>query len=223
MSVLNYLLSGSKFKKAKNLSAEAHLEEGEKADQLFQEAYENFASVSSSRVSYPDALHNWGLALINQAEKKTGDATIKILEEAITKFNLCDTVKPNHLGASLDGGVALMELAKAKGLSVDGDLYVKAKESFLNAENIQQGSASYNLACLYALHNEGDSCLEALEKARDCGLVPDEQDILNDADLGNVKQLSWFGEFISSLANEEEPAKETKVVVEAQAEETETE
>ena len=218
MSVLNYLLSGSKLKKAKNLSTEAHLAEGEKADQLFQEAYENFSSVSSSRVSYPDALHNWGLALINQAQKKSGEAAIKILEEAITKFNLCDTVKPDHLGASLDGGVALMGLAKAKGLGANDDLYVKAKESLLNAENIQHGSGSYNLACLYALHNDGDACLEALEKAKDCGLVPDEQDILNDADLDNVKQASWFGKFISSLADEEEPAKETKVVEEQSVE-----
>lgn len=214
MSVSNYLLSGSKLKKAKNLSAAAQLEDGEKADQLFQEAYGNYSSVSVSRVGYPDALHNWGLALVNQAQKKSGDAVIKILEEAITKFNLCDSVKPNHLGASLDGGVALMGLAKAKGLNINDDLYVKAKESFLNAENIQHGSASYNLACLYALKNEGDACLGALEKARDCGLVPDEQDILNDSDLDNVKSLSWFGEFIKSLADEEEPAKETKPVVE---------
>ena len=223
MSVLDYLLSGSKLKKAKILSTSARLEDGEKADQLFQEAYDNFSSVSSSRVGYPDALHNWGLALVNQAQKKSGDAAIKILEEAIVKFNLCDAVKANHLGASLDGGVALMGLAKAKGLNADDDLYVKAKESFLNAENIQQGSASYNLACLYALHNEGDSCLEALEKARDCGLIPDEQDILNDADLDNVKQLVWFREFIASLADEQEPAKETKVVVEEEAVESDTE
>jgi hypothetical protein len=218
MSVLNYILSGSKFKKAKILSTAARLEDGEKADQLFKEAYENFSSVSSSRVGYPDALHNWGLALVNQAQKKSGDEAIRILEQAITKFNLCDAVKSDHLGASLDGGVALMGLAKAKGLNADDDLYVKAKESFLNAENIQQGSASYNLACLYALHNDGDSCLEALEKARNCGLIPDEQDILNDADLDNIKQLVWFREFIESLAVEEEPAKEVKVAVEEAAE-----
>ena len=145
--------------------------------------------------------------MVNQAQKKSGDAAIKILEQAITKFNLCDTVRPNHLGASLDGGVALMELAKAKGLSSGDDLYVKANESFLNAEKIQQGSASYNLACLYALQNKVDACLESLEEARDCGLIPDEQDILNDADLDNVKQLAKFGEFSTSLADEEEPSK----------------
>ena len=89
---------------------------------------------------------------------------------------------------------------------------------FFNAENIQQGLASYNLACLYALQNKADNCLEALEKARDCGLVPDQQDILNDADLDNVKQLSWFDEFIKSLADEEKLAKEENVVVEESVE-----
>ena len=135
---------------------------------------------------------------------------MKITFIPITKFSLCDTVKPNHIGASLDKGVALMALAKVKGLSSDGDLYIKANESFLNAEEIQHGSASYNLACLHALHNKADACLESLEKARDCGLIPDEQDILNDADLNNVKKLSWFREFIASLADKEEPAKVTE-------------
>lgn len=213
MSVLNYLLSGGSLKKAKKLAAAARIEEGEKADSLFQEAYENFASISSSRAQYPDGLHCWGLALLNQAQKKTAEAGIKNLDEAIVKFNLCDAVKPGHLGASLDGGVAFMALAKAKGLGADDVLYNKAKESFLAAEKIQQGSASYNLACLYALQNNVDACLEALEKARDCGLIPDEQDILGDTDLDNIKQVSWFAEFIASLADEEneaepEPVKE---------------
>lgn len=227
MSVLNYLLSGGSLKKAKKLAAAARIETGDKADSLFQEAYENFASVSSSRAQYPDALHCWGLALLNQAQKKTGEACVKILDEAIVKFNLCDAVKPNHLGASLDGGVALMALAKAKGLSADDELYNKAKELFLVAETIQQGSASYNLACLNAIQGNIDACKEALERARDCGLTPDEQDILNDTDLDNIKQATWFAEFIASLADEEskpepesEPVKEKD---EPEMEDTKTE
>lgn len=208
MSVVNYLLSNSKFKKAKKLSAEAHLLDSEKADSLFQEAYENFSSISSARAQYPDSLHFWGLALVNHAQKKSGESAIKLLQEAHNKFLLCDTVKPNHLGASLDGGVALMELAKAQKLSLNDDLYTKAKESFLNAEEILSGSASYNLACLFSLEKNPDACLKALEKARDNGLIPDEESILNDIDLDNVKQLPWFGEFITSLSEEEEEEEE---------------
>lgn len=203
MSIFNYLLSGVKLKQAKKLSAMARLENGEKADQLFQQAYACFSSYSSHRARYYDALHGWGLALVNQSHGKSKEERIKLLEQAITKFIFCDAVKPNHLGALLDGGVAYMELAKAQDLSFDDNLYVKAKASFVSAEAIQQGSASYNLACLNALQHNTDACLLGLEQARDCGLIPDEQDILNDTDLDNVKSLSWFNEFMTSLVDEE--------------------
>ncbi len=199
MSVSNYLLSGYKLKKARKLAALARTKEGGQADQLFKQAYENFSAISTARARYPDALHDWGLALFNQSQTKSGDECIKLIEEAISKFNLCDTVQPNHIGACLDGGVALMGLAKAKGLSVNDDLYNRAKEKFLTAENVQKGSSSFNLACMFALQNKADDCLTALEKARDFGLVPEEQDIIDDPDLDNIKQLSWFKEFLESL------------------------
>ncbi len=210
MSVSNYLISGFILKKARKLSAAARLEDGEKADLLFQEAYKSFEAYSPSRAWYPDALHSWGLALLNQSSKKSGDSAIKILDEAIIKFNLCNAVKPNHLGASLDGGVALMAVAKIKCLDVDDALYVKAQESFLSAEEIQQGVASYNLACLYALQGNADACLASLKKAQDCALLPEEQDILNDSDLNNIKELSWFTNFIASLADDAEPETQVK-------------
>ncbi len=103
-----------------------------------------------------------------------------------------------------------MALAKSKQVGLDHELFSRAIESFESAEKIQLGSASYNLACMYALHNEADACLKALEKARDHGLVPDEQDIINDDDLKNVTQLPWFSEFIESLAKKEEEKVEQK-------------
>lgn len=209
MSISNYLTSGFILKKARELAAVAHLAEADKADPLFQKAYEAFACYSSSRAGYADCLHSWGLALVNQAQNKTGDNALKVLDQAMMKFNLCDTLKPNHIGASLDNGVAMMTVAKIKYSHPNDDWYVNAKKSFLKAETIQQDSAAYNLACLYAIQGKTDDCLKSLEKARNCGLIPDEQAILNDADLNNVKQLSWFDEFISSLTIEE-PVEEIK-------------
>ena len=147
---------------------------------------------------------------MHQALTKSSDESINIFEEAINKFSLCKTITPLHLGAAVDGGVALLGLAESKQVDLDNELYSKAKESFETAEKIQQGSASYNLACMYALQNEGDACLNALENARDYGLTPDEQNIVNDHDLQNIKQLPWFAEFIKSLA-EEEDEKEEKI------------
>ena len=208
MSILGYLLSGSKLEKAKKLTVEARQEKGEKADQLFRQAYDNFSTISKSYSNYADAIYYWGFAILHQAFTKPSNEAIEIFEEAITKFSSCKTISPEHLGASIDNGVALMGLAKSKQVNFDDELYSKAKESFETAENIQQGSASYNLACLYALRNESDACLKALENARDHGLVPDEQNIIDDDDLKNVKQLPWFAEYIKSLEEAEEVEKE---------------
>jgi tetratricopeptide (TPR) repeat protein len=199
MSILGYLSSGSSLKKAKKLTLEARQEQGERANQLFQQAYGSFSAVSESYSGYSDTLHNWGLALLYQAQAKPSNEAIKLFEEAVNKFSFCKTISPMHLGAAVDGGVALLGLAKSKQVGLDNELYDKAKESFELAEEIQRGSASYNLACLYAIQNEGDACLKALDGARDYGLVPDEQNIINDDDLNNVKQLPWFAEYIESL------------------------
>ena len=168
-------------------------------------------TISESSSNYADALYYWGFAILHQAFTKPSDEAIKIFEEAITKFSICKMISPEHLGASIDNGVALMGLAKSKQVGLDHELFSKAIESFESAEKIQRGSASYNLACMYALNNKSDACLKALENARDHGLLPDKQDIINDVDLKNVKKLPWFSEFITSLKEEEEKGVELDV------------
>jgi len=219
MSIHSYLLSGSHFKKAKQLTLDARQETGEKADQLFQQAYNNFSAISESYSNYSDALYYWGFALLHQAQTSSTEKSIKVFEDAINKFSFCKTVAPDHLGAAIDGGVALLGLAKAKQMGLEHELYRKAKESFGAAEKIQTGSASYNLACIYALQNEANACLKALENARDHGLVPDEQDIINDDDLKNVKQMPWFAEYINSLT----PIPEEVIIEETKPENSEQE
>jgi len=206
MSIHGYLLSGSNLKKAKQLTLDARQQESGNADLLFQQAFKSFAAISESYSNYADALYYWGFALLHQANMKPAEQAEKIFEEAISKFSLCKAIAPNHLGAAMDGGVALLGLAKAKQVDLDDEIYVKAKESFDAAEKIQEGSAAYNLACIYALQNNSDACLKALESARDHGLVPDEQSVLNDSDLKNVKQLPWFADYLKSLTVTEEVA-----------------
>ena len=92
-----------------------------------------------------------------------------------------------------------MELARARAVDAQDELYSLAQEKFMLAESIQKGCASYNLACLYSVRNDKQQCQEALEKARDNGNLPDEQDIVNDSDLGNVQGEEWFAAFIESL------------------------
>lgn len=66
--------------------------------------------------------------------------------------------KSDYLGAALDWGVALMEMAALQGAADKEASYVLAKEKFTIANEIQEGVASYNFACLHAVHNDFDAC-----------------------------------------------------------------
>jgi hypothetical protein len=209
MSFLDILFGGRKLKTAKKLAEAARNESGETADQLYKEAYDKFASISESSSNYSDALYQWGFALLHQAESKSyAEEAAKIYEEAITKFSFCQTVSSNHLGAAVDGGVALLGLAKVKNVDLDNEIYAKARASFEKAEQIQEGTASYNLACMAALANDKEACQAALEKARSHGLLPDVEEIKNDEDLKNVKRLAWFKKLVKELEAEKKEEEE---------------
>ena len=55
------------------------------------------------------------------------------------------------------------------------------------------------MACIYALRGKKDACLEALELSRECGSLPNTDDILNDVDMVGVKNATWFTHFIGVL------------------------
>ncbi len=185
-------------------TAKARENEGAKADQFYISAYQGFADVVKGDLVTGEALFNWGFALLHQAKTMREDS-IKLYLEAISKFNFCLLVTPNHLGAAIDGGVAYMDLARIMEISADDELYDLAREFFENAERIQRGSAAYNFACIYALRGQEDACIEAFELSKECGSLPDAENILDDLDLTGVKKAQWFVDFMEKLTAEPEP------------------
>ena len=183
----------------------ARKNEGAKAEQLFISAYQGFADVVKDDLVRGEALYNWGFALLHQAKIKQEGEDVKLYLEAITKFSFCLLVQPNHLGAAIDGGVAYMDLARILSVDANDELYDLAGEYFANAERIQRGSAAYNLACVYGLRGQDEACLEALELSKECGSLPNVEDITNDADLSNVKAKQWFVEFMEKILAGPEP------------------
>ncbi len=205
--MLGFLTSGFTLNAGIKLVNEARAADAGAADALFQQGYDKFAEISSTNGKYAQAVYHWGFGLLHQANTKSGNEAIKMLEQAIDKFTVCLNVKPDYMGAAMDGGVAYLTLAKLKGVALDNELYAKAKESFDKAEAIQEGCASYNLACLYAMNNEADAAHRALEKARELGLVPDPEVVLADEDLANIHSQPWFDRFIESISIVEEREK----------------
>jgi hypothetical protein len=214
MSLLASFTKKSKLKATIQQTAQARKSEGNTADGLFKAAYQGYADVLHDDPLRAEALYNWGFALLHQAKTKTGDEAALIYQDAIHKFNFCLLINPDYLAAAINGGVAYMDLARLKKVKPDDELYECAKKQFDNANAIQKGAASYNLACIYGLRADKDACLKALESARDRGTLPEAGEILNDPDLAGVKELDWFVAFMEALNKkaEVEPENEEPVV-----------
>ena len=210
MSLLAPFTKKSKLNSTIKLTAQARKSEGGTADQLFNSAYQGYAEVLLDDPLRAEALYNWGFTLLHQAKTKAGDEAARLYRDAISKFAFCLLINPNYLGSAINGGVAYMDLARLTKVKPDDELYDLAKKQFETANTIQKGTASYNLACIYALRGDQDACLKALENSRDRGSLPDAKEILDDPDLDNVKKQEWFITFIESLNKKAEVVAENK-------------
>ena len=199
MSLIKSLTKRNRLNAAIKTVAQARQSEGGKADQLFLKAYDEFWDTISDDLVLSKTLYNWGFALLQQGKSKPQDVAIPLYEQAIKKFEFCLTIEPHFLGAAIDGGVTMMELARIKAVDINDPLYHAAKAQFILADKIQKGSAIYNFACISALMGDDEACLQALKDAVDYGSLPNKDEVLNDPDLDKVKSKTWFIEFIESL------------------------
>ncbi len=199
MSLLGSISKGATLKAAKKRVTEARESEGALAEQLYQSAYEGFSKVVAGDLMVADALYNWGFALLHEAKGKNPEQSEIFYKNAIEKFSYCLLSTPTHLGAAIDGGVAYMDLARANDVGPEHELYQQAMDFFNKADQIQKGSAAYNQACIHAIRGNKDACLSALQKSKEFGSMPEESEVLNDADMAAVRNEKWFQEFLGSV------------------------
>lgn len=218
MSLLSSLTKRSTLDAAIKQVSQARKSDPAKAEQLYKSAYQGFASVINGNLLFSEALYHWGFGLLHEARSQPAEQAVEVYEDAISKFSFCLLTNPNFLGAAIDGGVAFMELARITAEQGRGELYKLAEDFFEKACGIQKGSASYNLACIYALEGDGERCRQALLDAKTHGSLPEAQTILDDVDMDNVKQDDWFKELIEQLQAQPEPVREKLGDVEIDAE-----
>ncbi|WP_428355202.1 hypothetical protein [Methyloprofundus sp.] len=214
MGLFGSISGKSKVKAANKMVQKARVSnDPAQTEKLLTEAAHIYESIPSGNAAFNDALYNWGMALLYLARLKKNEESIALYQEAGTKFSYCLVAKPDYLGAALDWGVALMELAALQTAADKEASYALAKEKFTIADGIQEGVASYNFACLHAVHNDFDACKKALEQALECGNLPDKEDIISDADMSVAKTKPWFNDFIVSIdapESEEDSAEDKK-------------
>ncbi|MDD4913738.1 MAG: hypothetical protein PHW13_01700 [Methylococcales bacterium] len=205
MSILSSFRKRSTLDAAIKQVAKARKSEGGMAEQLYKGAYRGFASVIQNHPLVSESLYNWGFALLHEAGGQEPEQAAATLQDAISKFSFCLLSAPSYLGAAIDGGVAYMELARISADDSKKPLYTMAQQFFETADAIQKGSAAYNLACIHALNGDEEACLATLQLAKDHGALPDEPNILQDADMAPVLELPWFKEFIELARGAQEP------------------
>lgn len=212
MSLLSSLKKRSTLDAAIKQVAQARkTTEPAKAEQLFAGAYQGFAKVIADNLMFSEALYHWGFGLLHQAREQSGSEAQATYEDAISKFSFCLLTNPNYLGAAIDGGVAIMELARISAENARKDWYSLAESFFVSANDIQKGSASYNIACIEALRGNDQACQAALREAKSNGSLPDLDAVLADADMEPVLNSPWFKDLIEEFRKPpEEEAKDAQ-------------
>ena len=219
MSFFASFTKKSKLDAAVKKAAKARENEDSVADNLLKEVYQDYADVMTGDSLRAETLYQWGMTLLRQAKSKTPPESINIYRNAIAKFSFCMTIDPNFLAAAIDAGVACMDLARARGVPASDELFEMAKRQFEKANSIQADVAAFNLACVHAIRDNHEACLEYLKIANSKGNLPDDTDILADPDLANVVNETWFKDYMASLEEERRIEKEKQLAAKLAEEE----
>ena len=122
-----YVMQGNELK------AQAERQQGEKADQLFAQAGEQYAAALAIKPDMHEALNNWGSALWMQAERQQGEEADQLFVQAGEKYAAALEIKPDAHEALYNWGNALVVQAKRQQGEEADQLFVQAGEKYAAA------------------------------------------------------------------------------------------
>lgn len=166
-------------------------------EKLLNEAKEKFNKSIILFDNNDFSMYNLGITLSNLAELKSDET---LYRESFEKFSKAVELNPKNDSVFYNWGMALSDLAKLKS---DENILRLSIPKFISAENLKEGSASYNLACVNCLINEIDEAYKWLLKSLEFKTAPSIKHIIDDADLDLIKKDDKFKQLIEKYFQKE--------------------
>jgi len=174
------------------------LKAGTERDLILRRRLSALLALSKDEIK-PLALNNWGVALSDQAKTKQGAEADRLFEAAGQKYAEALRIKPDKHDALLNWGAALSAQAQTKHGAEADRLFEAARQKFETAEQLQGGSAAYNLACIEALQRNVEKAIGWLRHGLASGTPLSRDQIARDPDFDRVRDDPNFRAFLASL------------------------
>jgi hypothetical protein len=141
-------------------------------------------------------LNEWGLLLTARAKRAGGEEAAHIRGEARMKYEAALVIAPDAEPPLSNLGNLMVEQAK----SATGDERERLLAdgvSTLQKLATLEPTATYDLACAFALQGNEEHCRSNLENAEKCATLPDIAHIASDPDLAAIHDKAWFQELLA--------------------------
>lgn len=160
---------------------------------LYREAISFYERSLGSEPDQPGVRRNIAVAKARAARLLQGAEADEYFEQSVALFGELADADPKDAAAFTNLGNTLIGWAKkADDPATKRERLEEAEKALTAAERLNEGRASYDLACIAALRGEKDSCREWLHRSAETGFLPDRGHIDSDSDLDIVRQEDWF-------------------------------
>lgn len=165
----------------------------------------HYAQALGIKPDMHEAAYNWGTALVAEAQAVAATdlaAARGLWRQAGAQYQRALSIKPDKHEAADNWGNALLTEASAIAQHDPGrsrQLLVQAEQLLLEHANAAPGVVAYNLACVYGLRADVQSCLKWLKVAQEHKTLVSCEHIRNDKDLEPVCTDPAFTEWLNQV------------------------
>ncbi|MFA6015564.1 MAG: hypothetical protein WC742_10905 [Gallionellaceae bacterium] len=175
---------------------------------LWKLAGEKFQLALSINSNMHEAANNWGIALYAEATALAAtdhQAARTLWKLAGEKYQLALSIKSDMHEAAINWGSALItEASTDKDVTRSQQLLNQAEQLLLAHADADPGLVAYNLACIYGLRVDVQTCLHWLNISQSHKKLPDCSHLQTDKDLDAVRNSPEFIAWLATVCNDKQ-------------------